>query len=88
MHIILLRDVSLSVGESRTSTSGLNVLVGTVVDSRQALRDRHAVDVKPDVGCPLLARVTKKSFTQLALSPGQHVLAYVKTVALSEDFQA
>ncbi|MGB0909465.1 MAG: molybdenum ABC transporter ATP-binding protein [Nitrospirales bacterium] len=80
------RDVSLFVGEKQGETSVLNVLEGTVLDCRQSIEDEYSVDVKIDIGCPLLANVTKKSFAQLKLSVGQQVFASVKTVAISQDF--
>ena len=82
---ILSRDVSLVAGVSTISSSVLNVLEGTVVEIGQAKQDQYAVDVKVDVGRPLLARITKKSLSHLALKPGQRVYAHVKAVALSQD---
>ena len=82
---ILSRDVSLVAGVSNISSSVLNVLEGTVMEIGQAKQDQYAVDVKVDVGRPLLARITKKSLSHLALKPGQRVYAHVKAVALSQD---
>ena len=80
------RDISLSIREKREETSVLNVLEGTVLECRQSIEDEYSVDVKIDVGSPLLANVTKKSFAQLELSVGQRIFASVKTVALSQDY--
>ena len=43
------------------------------------------VDVKLDIGCPLLATITRKSLAALQLQPGQHVYAQIKAVALRQD---
>ena len=40
------------------------------------------VDVVADIGCPLRARVTRKSIQQLALVPGTPIYAMVKAIAL------
>jgi molybdate transport system ATP-binding protein len=41
--------------------------------------------VRLDISCtPLLARITRKSAHDLALSPGKPVYAQVKAVALAE----
>lgn len=82
---ILSRDVSLLTAQTQGQTSALNVLEGVVVEMRTSDHDRYAVDVKIDVGCPLLATITKKSCQQLALNPGQRVFAQVKTMALIHE---
>ena len=83
---ILSRDVSLAAGVSPVPTSVLNVLEGTVVEIGQVKGDKHSVDVKIDIGCPLLASITLKSLSHLELRPGQQIFAYVKAVALSQDY--
>ena len=83
---ILSRDVSLAAGVSPVPTSVLNVLKGTVVEIGHVKGDQHSVDVKIDIGCPLLASITKKSLGHLELRPGQQVFAHVKAVALSQDY--
>ncbi len=80
---ILSRDVSLVVGIPPTTSSVLNALEATVVEISESPSDQYAVEVKLDVGCPLLAMITRKSFHQLQLRPGQKVHASFKAVALS-----
>jgi molybdate transport system ATP-binding protein len=77
---VLARDVSLTL-ERQTGTSILNIF--------PALVDGLAEDgpaqilVRLDVaGTPVLARITRKSASVLALAPGRRVYAQVKTVAL------
>ncbi|MDA0739533.1 MAG: molybdenum ABC transporter ATP-binding protein [Nitrospirae bacterium] len=77
------RDVSLVVGAPAASSSVLNSLEATVVEIEESPRDQYAMEVLLDVGCPLLAMITRKSFHQLNLHPGQKVHAYFKAVALS-----
>jgi len=77
---IRARDVSLALSEP-TGTSVLNAFEGTVVDSAPAGNDAQ-VDVMVDVGAPLTARITRKSFEKLGLSPGRKVFAMIKGVAV------
>ncbi len=77
------RDVSLVVGAPAATSSVLNSLEATVVEIEESPRDQYAMEVKLDVGCPLLAMITRKSFHHLNLQPGQKVHAHFKAVALS-----
>ena len=80
---ILARDVSLVAGAPPETSSMLNTLEATIVEVGESPSDQYAVEVKLDVGCPLLAMITRKSFQQLRLRPGQKVHAHFKAVALS-----
>ncbi len=77
------RDVSLVVGGPPARSSVLNVLEATVLEISESPSDQYAVEVKLDVGCPLLAMITRKSLHRLRLRPGQKVHAHFKAVALS-----
>jgi len=77
------RDVSLVVGAPAATSSVLNSLEATVVEIEESPRDQYAMEIKLDVGCPLLAMITRKSYHQLNLQPGQKVYAHFKAVALS-----
>jgi len=77
------RDVSLVVGAPAASSSMLNSLEATVLEIVESPIDQYAMEVKLDVGCPLLAMITRKSFHQLNLQPGQTVYAHFKAVALN-----
>ena len=80
---VLSRDVSLVVGAPPATSSVLNTLEATVLEVSESPGDQYAVEVKLDVGCPLLAMITRKSFQQLRLRPGQKVHAHFKAVALT-----
>ncbi len=80
---ILSRDVSLAVGAPLATSSVLNALEATITEVSESPSDPYAVEVKLDVGCPLLAMITRKSFHQLRLRPGQKVHASFKAVALN-----
>lgn len=80
---ILSRDVSLAVGAPLATSSVLNALEATITEVSESPGDPYAVEVKLDVGCPLLAMITRKSFHQLGLRPGQKVHASFKAVALN-----
>lgn len=73
------RDVSLSLTQP-TDTSILNVLPATVREI--AAGDGPQLEVLLDVGVPLIARVTRKSITNLGLHPGKAVFALVKAAAI------
>jgi molybdate transport system ATP-binding protein len=83
---ILARDVALALGPPTAPTSALNILAATVVE----IRDGHhaSVEIRLDVGCPLVASITRKSAANLGLRPGQRVYAHIKAVALHDDFTA
>ena len=80
---ILSSDVSLVVGRTDSPTSVLNILEGTIVEIREM--DRSSVDVLLDIGTPLVASITQKSFAILGLKAGQRVYAHIKAVALNEE---
>jgi molybdate transport system ATP-binding protein len=77
---IVARDVSLTLSQ-QTGTSILNILaarISEIVDEGSA-----QVLVRLDMsGVALLARVTRKSATQMGLHTGRHVFAQVKSVAI------
>ena len=77
---IRARDVALAL-RSPADTSIQNILPGTIADV-VAIGDAM-VDVRLDVGFPLLARVTIKARDDLGLRAGQQVFALVKSVAVS-----
>ncbi|MDR3570116.1 MAG: molybdenum ABC transporter ATP-binding protein [Syntrophobacteraceae bacterium] len=62
-------------------TSVQNILPGTVEEITFA--NGSFVDVKLDIGCPLLARITPLALRTLELKPGQKVFAIIKSVAVS-----
>ncbi len=80
---ILASDVSLATERVTTPTSVLNVLEATVMEIREV--DQSLVDVRLDIGAPLVASITRKSAANLGLKVGQRVYAHVKALALNEE---
>ncbi len=82
---ILAKDVSIICSPPSFQTSVLNLLEATVVEIGEVNPDHPFVDIKLDIGCPLLATITRKSFTILKLQHGQRVHAQIKAVAFSSE---
>lgn len=82
---ILAKDVSLVASPPAFQTSVLNVLEATVLEIGHMKPEHPFVDIKLDIGCPLLATITRKSLAALKLHPGQTVHAQIKAVALTDD---
>jgi len=77
---VIARDVSLTL-EHQSHTSILNIFPATV----EAMTPEGTAQVMVRLlvqGVPLLARITRKSASLLALEPGKKVFAQVKSVAL------
>ena len=79
------RNVSIALAPVGVPFSVLNVLAAVVIEIGEPSVEAAAVQVKLDVGTPLLASITRKSLALLNLSVGQHVYAYVKTVSLEHE---
>lgn len=77
---IAARNVGLALERPR-GTSVQNIFAGAVESVLPAADG--LVDVRLDIGCPLLARITTRALRDLALSPGNPVFALVKSVAVS-----
>jgi molybdate transport system ATP-binding protein len=82
---ILSRDVSIVTGAPVFHSSVLNILEATVTEIGTVDPEYPFVDIKLDIGWPLLATITRKSLAALQLHPGQQVYAQIKTVALRQD---
>ncbi len=82
---ILSKDVSIVSSQPAFQTSVLNLLEATVVEIGEVNTEYPFVDIKLDIGCPLLATITRKSLATLKLHPGQRVHAQIKAVALSPE---
>ena len=76
---IRARDVSLMTAEPKGS-SVLNVFKGRISDVRE--EDGPQLDLSIDIGVPLIARVTRKSYDNLGLKVGSEVHAMIKAVAI------
>lgn len=80
---ILAQDVMLAT-ERPASISALNILPATVTDLR--LGDGPGALVRLDIGGEvLLARITRRSATQLRLEPGRAVFAILKAVSVAQE---
>ena len=82
---ILAKDVSIVSSPPVFQTSVLNLLQATVVEIGEVNANHPFVDIKLDIGCPLLATITRKSLATLKLHPGQRVYAQIKAVALGPE---
>lgn len=82
---ILSRDVSIITSPPAFQSSVLNILEATVTEIGTVDLKYPFVDIKLDIGWPLLATITRKSLSALALHPGQQVYAQIKAVALRQD---
>ena len=82
---ILSRDVSVVTSPPVFQSSVLNILEATVTEIGKVDPSQPFVDIQLNIGCPLLATITRKSLRALNLQPGQTVYAQIKTVALSQD---
>ena len=76
---IRARDVSLMTGKPEGS-SVLNVFKGRISGVRE--EDGPQLDLSIDIGAPLIARVTRKSYDKLGLKLGSEVHAMIKAVAI------
>ena len=75
------RDVSLTL-QRQTDTSILNILPAVVVDAQETANAAQLLVRLDAGGTPLLARITRRSWHALRLTPGSHVWAQIKAVAL------
>ena len=74
------RDVAIAL-QAPPETSFQNIFPGKVTAISEA--PGKLLDVQMDIGCPLLARITPRALSTLALAPGKPVFAMVKSVAVS-----
>ncbi len=77
---IRARDVSIALVPPK-SVSILNIFKGTIVEKGEDSGGAQ-VDLLLDIGAPLWARVTARSFRELGLAPGAPVYALIKAVAI------
>ncbi len=82
---ILAKDVSIVSSPLSFQTSVLNLLEATIVEIGKINTEHPFIDIKLDIGCPLLATITRKSLTRLQLKPGQRVHAQIKAVAFNSE---
>ena len=82
---IRAEDVSLAIAPIQNQTSVLNVLAGQVLETSPSLDDDCKVKVRLDIGCPLLAMITRKSLAHLNLKPGQRIFAHIKAIRIADE---
>ena len=81
---ILARNVGIALQPPQVTTSFLNILEAKVISVAVPDVRSHAVQIKLDVGVPLLASISRKSLYNLALEPGQTCYALIKAVSLAQ----
>lgn len=77
---VLARDISLSLAPQR-DTSILNTVAATVVELSEESIGQVMVGLDAN-GTRLLARITRKSCTNMQLAPGRAVFAQIKGIAI------
>jgi molybdate transport system ATP-binding protein len=65
------------------NTSILNIFKGRVTEIGD--HEGSQVDVKIDIGSPLVARITRKSINELGLHVGASVFTMLKAVAIDRQ---
>lgn len=84
---LLARDISIALGKPETPTSVLNMLPATVLEIGPTDTPGSSVNIKLDVGEPILATITRKSLAHLKLKPGMEVYASVKAVRMVHEIR-
>ena len=82
---VFARDVALALEPPR-DISTLNIFSGPIMEVGETAGAQ--CDILVDIGCPLWARVTRRSAEELGLAPGKRVYALIKTVAFDRYSQA
>jgi molybdate transport system ATP-binding protein len=78
-------DVILAVKPMEELTSVLNVLPAQIIEVRNSSEDACKVDVTLDIGCPLLASITRKSLINLNLQAGKNIFAHIKAIRMAHE---
>lgn len=84
---LLAQDISLALGKSEIPTSILNTLAATILEIGPTDTPGSSVNLKLDVGEPILATITRKSLAHLQLKPGMQVYANVKAVKMVHEIE-
>ena len=79
-------DVSIVTSPPDDRTSVLNILAAEVIEVGSVEGDGYSVDIKLDVGQPLLATITRKSLARLGIAPGQKVYAHIKAIKMVHEW--
>ena len=81
---VLAKNVGIALQKPQETTSFLNIFEAKVVEVGTPDKATHSVQVKLDIGVPLLACISRKSIQTLHLEPGMKCFALVKAVALTK----
>jgi len=81
---VLARNIGIAL-EKPPVTSMLNIIPATVVEVSISNIEKHAVQIKLDVGVPLLACISRKSLHVLRLKPGLPCYALIKAVSFAQE---
>lgn len=73
-------DVSIVTSPPNNQTSVLNILEARVLEVGALDANSYSVDIKLDVGQPILATITRKSLARLGITVGQKVYAHIKAI--------
>ena len=65
----------------------LNVLAARILETPLNAKDECKVQVRLDIGCPLLATITRKSLFHLNLKPGQNIYAHIKAIRMAHELE-
>jgi molybdate transport system ATP-binding protein len=84
---LLAQDISIALGKPEIPTSVLNMLPATVLEIGPTDSKGSSVNLKLDVGEPILATITRKSLSHLQLKPGMQVYANVKAVKMVHEIE-
>jgi len=82
---VLACNVGIALQKPQVSTSILNIIPATVVEISLPEPEKHTVQIKLDVGVPLLASISRKSLYILKLEPGRQCYALIKAVSLAPE---
>jgi molybdate transport system ATP-binding protein len=85
--LIHAKDVSIVLEHENIRTSVLNILAAKIIEITEEDQEGYSINIKLDIGGPLLATITKKSFSQLDLKVGQTIYAHVKAVKMLQEFE-
>lgn len=82
---ILARNVGIALEAPSVATSFLNILPARIIAVAAPDHHSHSVQIKLDIGVPLLASISLKSLHTLKLVPGQSCFAMIKAVSLAGE---
>jgi len=78
-------DVSIVTSPPDIRTSVLNIMEARVMEIGPIDSPGYSVDIKLDVGQPMLATITRKSLVNLSIEPGQKVYAHIKAIKMVHE---